>query len=129
MISVDFRKNDCAPCPLRKRCTSSPTVPRKLTLRPRDQHETLEHARIEQKTEAWRRRYAIRAGVEGAIHQTVAVTGIRRSRYHGTRKTHLANVFAATAINLIRLDAWWTGSSLEPTRTSHLARLRLTPAA
>ena len=34
-----------------------------------------------------------------------------------------------TAINLIRLDAWWTGTPLGPTRTSHYARLELDLAA
>lgn len=125
LISVDFRKSDCTSCPVRQHCTSSPTGPRKLTLRPRDEHETLEHARIEQDSDAWRRRYAIRAGVEGTIHQATAVTGLRRSRYLGIRKTHLATVFAATAVNLIRLHAWQIGTPLEPTRTSHLSRLAL----
>ncbi|MFF3160182.1 hypothetical protein, partial [Streptomyces sp. NPDC057910] len=31
------------------------------------------------------------------------------------------------ALNLIRLDAWWNGQPLDHTRTSHLARLDLTP--
>ncbi|MBB5803461.1 hypothetical protein F4560_003229 [Saccharothrix ecbatanensis] len=34
--------------------------------------------------------------------------------------------FAATALNLIRLDAWWNGSSPRQRSTSHLARLHLT---
>ena len=36
---------------------------------------------------------------------------------------------AATAINLIRLDAWWTGKPLDRTRTSHLQRLPPTATA
>jgi hypothetical protein len=36
-------------------------------------------------------------------------------------KTHLAHVLTATAINLIRLDAWWTGTPLGHTRNSHLS--------
>ncbi|MCW2639819.1 MAG: Transposase, partial [Dactylosporangium sp.] len=47
----------------------------------------------------------------------------------GIGKVHLEHVFAATAINLIRLDAWWTGTPLQRTRTTHLARLGLTLAA
>ena len=129
LVSVDFRKNDCGPCPQRKRCTASPTGPRKLSFRPRDEHEILERARVEQDTDTWRRRYAVRAGVEGTIHQAVAVTSIRRSRYIGTRKTHLANVFAATALNLIRLDAWRFDARHAPTRTSHLSRLSLSLVA
>jgi hypothetical protein len=72
-----------------------------------------------------------RAGIEGTISQTVAVTGIRHARYTGTGtgKVDLEHAFAATAINLIRLDAWWTGTPLQRTRATHLARLDLTLAA
>ena len=74
-------------------------------------------------------RYAVRAGVEGTIHQAVTTTDIRRSRYLGLPKTHLAHVFTTTAINLIRLDAWWTQTPPGRTRTSHLTTLGLTLAA
>ena len=57
-------------------------------------------------TPPWKQRYAIRAGVEATIHQATATTGIRRSRYLGLPKTHLAHVITATAINQIRMDAW-----------------------
>lgn len=95
----------------------------------REIHEMVEQARAAQTTQEWKQRYAIRAGVEGTIHQATATTGIRRSRYHGLPKTHPAHVFTATAINLIRLDAWWTGTPPGRTRTSHLATLSLTLAA
>ncbi|MFJ9842404.1 transposase, partial [Kitasatospora sp. NPDC101155] len=67
----------------------------------------------------------VRAGVEGTISQAVRRTGIRRTRYTGLAKTHLGNVLAATAINLIRLDAWLTDTPLGKTRISHLAALDL----
>jgi hypothetical protein len=38
-------------------------------------------------------------------------------------KFHLQHTFSAVALNLIRLDAWWTGHPLDRTRTSHLAHL------
>jgi len=71
----------------------------------------------------------IRAGVEGTIRQTSHVTGIRSARYKGLAKTRLEHAIAGTATNLIRLDAWWTGKPLDRTRTTHLQRLHLTPAA
>ncbi|WP_442816122.1 transposase [Streptomyces sp. NBC_01233] len=73
--------------------------------------------------------YPTRAGVEGTIHQAVAVTGMRRARYRGLKKTHLEHAFSAVALNLIRLDAWWNGHPLDRTRTSHLARLDLSLTA
>ncbi|WP_223838678.1 transposase [Saccharopolyspora pogona] len=96
----------CQTCPVRPQCTRSTRSGRQLMLRPREIHDTVEHARAEQTTDEWKQRHATRAGVEGTIHQAVAATGIRRSRYLGLAKTHLAHVIAATAINLIRLDAW-----------------------
>lgn len=122
VLKVDFRKADCTPCPVRGRCTSSKTNARKLTLRHREQHEVLERVRTEQATDIWKHRYAVRAGVEGTIGQAVDI-GVRRSRYLGLAKTHLAHILTAAAINLIRIDAWWTGAPQGHTRTSHLAAL------
>ncbi|MEU1623604.1 transposase [Streptomyces sp. NPDC005722] len=96
-----------------------------LTVRPQDQDAVLERVRAEQSTKEWKAVYAIRSGVEGTIHQAVTAAGSRRTRYTGLRKTALAHVLTATAVNLIRLDAWWTGRPLAPTRTSHLAALDL----
>ena len=61
----------------------------------------------------------------GASH----VTGIRHARYTGLPKTRLEHLIAATAINVIRLDAWYTGKPIDRTRTTHLQRLALTAAA
>jgi integrase len=47
----------------------------------------------------------------------------------GLPKTHLAHIITATAINLIRLDAWWTETPPGRTRTSHLATLGASLAA
>jgi hypothetical protein len=69
--------------------------------------------------------YRARAGIEGTIHQAAAATGIHQARYVGLGKVDLEHAFAATAINLIRLDAWWTGTPLGRTRTTHLSRLTL----
>ena len=129
VLKVDFRQASCTPCPLRSRCTSSKSNARKLTLRPREHHEALERARAEQATDTGKQRYNVRAGVEGTIHQAVAAAGVRRSRYLGLPKTHLAHVLTATAINLMRLDAWWTGNPLKGTRTSHLSTLDFELAA
>ena len=41
----------------------------------------------------------------------------------GLPKTQLEHNIAAAAINMIRMDAYWTGHPLDRTRSSHLARL------
>jgi Transposase DDE domain len=82
-------------------------------------------AHAEQVGDTWRHRYRIRARVEGTIAQATHVTGIRRARYLGLDQTRLEHNTAAAAINLIRLDAWWTGKPLDRTRTTYLQRLDL----
>jgi Transposase and inactivated derivatives len=122
-IVVTFTAGDCGPCPVRQQCTTSKRGRRQLTIRPRQVHEALNTARAEQDGKPWQAKYALRAGVEGTIRQAVAVTTIRHARYRGLPKTHLEHVYSAVALNLIRMDAWWTGHPLDRTRTSHLARL------
>jgi hypothetical protein len=55
--------------------------------------------------------------------------GARRARYRGLPKTRLDHVYMAAALNLLRLEAFWTGNPLDRQRTSHLARLELGLAA
>jgi transposase len=122
---VHFAARECQQCPVRSRCTDAANGKwgRSLTLLPRDQQEVLQTRRREQLTDEWQKRYQVRAGVEGTVSQAVRRTGIRRTRYTGLPKPHLGHVLAATAINIIRLDAWLTATPLGGTRTSHLARL------
>ena len=61
--------------------------------------------------------------------QASHVTGIRRARYTGLPKTRLEHLAAATAINVIRLDAWYAGNPIDRTRTTHLQRVNLAPVA
>lgn len=129
-IVVRFSRTTCAGCPVRERCTTAARHHgRQLTLNPRPLHEALTAARAEQATDHWRDRYKARAGMEGTIAQAAHVTGARQARYTGLDKTRLEHAIAATAINLIRLDAWWTGRPLDRTRTTHLQRLGLDLAA
>jgi transposase len=124
-ILARFAQATCRPCPARARCTTAARDGRQLGFRPREIHEAITAARAEQASDTWQRRYQIRAGVEGTIAQATHVTGIRRARYLGLPKTRLEHNTAAAAINLIRLDAWWTGKPLDRTRTTHLQRLDL----
>jgi transposase len=128
LIIVQFPATTCRACPARGQCTSARSG-RALTLRPRDIHEAVEAARAGQSSQHWKDRYKNRAGVEGTIAQATHITGIRHARYLGLPKTRLEHNAAAAAINLIRLDAWWTATPLDRTRTTHLQRLNLTPAA
>jgi transposase len=124
VIIIRFPAATCRACPARDKCTTSRTG-RQLGIRPRAVHQAVQAARAEQETAPWKARYAARAGVEGLMRQATHVTGIRRARYLGLAKTTLEHNIAAAAINLIRLDAWWTGTPLDRGHPSHLQRLTL----
>lgn len=128
-IVVRFPTATCAACPARDRCTTATRRGRQLSLNPRPVHEALTAARAEQTSQQWQDRYKIRAGVEGTMAQATHVTGIRTARYTGLAKVRLEHALAATAVNLIRLDAWSTGKPLDRTRTTHLQRLDFALAA
>ncbi|MFG2370576.1 IS1182 family transposase [Streptomyces sp. NPDC048504] len=124
VVRVKFSPADCRPCSARSNCISSAVASyRQITLRPRPEHEAIQQARIAQDTDAWRERYAARAGIEGTIAQAVHTTGLRRCRYRGLAKTRLQYQLTATAINLARIDAWTSNRPRARTRTSHLAAL------
>jgi len=121
--NVFFDRHDCTTCPVRSKCTRSTTEPRKLSLAPREEHDAIRARRQLQETDQWQRHYATRAGVEGTIAQGLRRCGLRRSRYIGLKKTRLQHVLTAAALNLIRTDAWLTGTPLASTRTSRFSRL------
>lgn len=123
-----FSTTDCGPCPARPLCTTSSKKRRQLTLLPRDLAEAQTAARHAETTTGFHADYARRAGVEGTMNQA-ASHGARRARYRGLPKTHLEHAYMATALNLIRLHAYWTGTPLDRRRTSHLTRLEFDLAA
>ena len=88
-------------------------------MHPPEVHTAQHAARAAQDTKSWQATYALRAGVEGTIHQAVAICDIRHARYRGLRKVHLQQVFSAVALNLIRLHAYWNDHPMD--RTSHLS--------
>ena len=126
-IVVQFRQGDCQACEARALCTRAKPA-RYLRFHPREQHEALEAARARFSTDAGRDLYKRRAGIEGTLSQGVRAFGLRRTRYRGIDKTHLQHVAIATAINVERLVAWFTGQPRATTRTSRFAALAPTPA-
>ena len=54
----------------------------------------------------WKKRYRVRAGIEGTLSQGVRAFGLRRSRYIGLAKTGLQQVCMAAAMNVSRIVHW-----------------------
>ena len=123
-FSVKFAKKDCDACTVRARCTRAKQSARQFKLYPRAQFEALEQAREWMQTEAGKKLYHRRAGIEGTISQGVRAFGLRRSRYRGQAKTHLQHIATAAGMNLLRVINWLDGHEQELTRTSRFAALR-----
>jgi IS5 family transposase len=121
LIRVGFSPAQFQPCPSRSRCTQG--ISRWLGLRPRPEHEALAAARARLESDAGRRLYAQRQGVESTLSQGVRAFGLRQARYRGLAKTGLQNVATAAALNLDRLAAWLAQRPLAPTRISRFAAL------
>ncbi|MFE3202545.1 transposase [Embleya sp. NPDC059237] len=77
-FSVVIPKAACRACKDRFRCTGNTGGHgRHPTLMPRLLHEVQSRARRERQTPEWRRQYAMRAGCEATISETVRAHGIR----------------------------------------------------
>jgi transposase len=121
LIKVKFSQSDCKICPSRASCTG--TTRRTLTLHPREEMRALFAARKREETDEFKDSYRRRAGIEGTHSQAVRTMGLRRSRYVGLPKTHLAHVAIAAAVNLIQPMSWLRGEAPEQTRTSAFKRV------
>jgi transposase len=127
IINIRFAPTDCLACPRRADCTSSPSNPRHITVRPKEQHLVLQAARQYQRTAAFKERYDVRAGVEGTLSQGLRVCDLRHARYIGLAKTRLQHVVTAAALNVIRITQWLEDPRLAQTRRAPF--LALLPAA
>ena len=121
VIKVKFSQTDWKACPSRAACTGQ--LRRTLTLQPRERMLALLAARSREHTETFKDTYRHRAGIEGTHSQGTRTMGLRRSRYFGLPKTHLAHVATATAMNIVQLTHWLNGEAPEQTRTSPFKRV------
>jgi len=127
-IHVRFGRGDCSSCQARPLCTPAKEARRTIYFHPREEYEALNNARQRMHEPAWKKKYRVRAGVEGTLSQGVRAFGMRQSRYVGLAKTALQQVFAAVGINTVRIVSWLDGHARAKTRVSRFARLRPSPA-
>jgi transposase len=123
-IHVRFGRGDCGNCHAQSLCTQSKEKRRSIYFHPRPEYEALNKARRRMHEPAWKKKYRVRAGVEGTLSQGVRAFGMRRSRYIGLAKTALQQVLAAVGINVARAVAWLDGHTRAKTRIFRFARLR-----
>ena len=106
-LSVLFPRKACRECPDRARCTGNTEGRgRHIFLLPQAQQEIQTRVRQQQDTDDWKRTYALRAGCEATVSETVHAHGLRNCRYRGLTKTHVQHVLTAAGANIIRLSTW-----------------------
>ena len=123
VIRVKFPRKSCRECQFRHLCTHSKTEARELTLRHKEEHLAINRRRKRQETKTWSKQYNQRAGVEGTISQGIRGFNMRFAHYRGLDKVHLQHILTATAMNAVRLFAWFEGVPFAKTRVSSFAKL------
>ncbi|GAB3843816.1 IS1182 family transposase [Dactylosporangium cerinum] len=103
-ISVLFRRADCRACTVRQQCTGNVDGKgRHLILLPEPLQDIQTRTRALQQTAEWKKRYALRAGCEATVSETVHAHGLRNCRYRGLAKTHVQHILTAAGANIVRL--------------------------
>jgi transposase len=125
VIKIKFSTKDCGPCPHRTHCIHSikKYQRRMITIRSQEAYEALQAGRARANTAEFIATYAKRAGIEGTLSRGIRRCRLRRTRYIGLARTHLAHVLTGVAINFLRLGEWFTDVPRAKTRHSPYARL------
>ncbi|WP_416983323.1 IS1182 family transposase [Streptomyces sp. T028] len=126
-LSVLFPRKACRECDDREKCTGNVDGKgRHILLLPEPQQKIQSQVRKDQKTSNWQRRFAIRAGCEATVSETVHAHGLRHCRYRGLAKTHVQHVLTAAGTNIVRLSEYFppgTTPASPPRPPSHFQRL------
>jgi hypothetical protein len=100
-----FPRPVCRACGDRLECTGNADGRgRHIILLPQHLQEIQTQVRREQDTPASQEHYAIRAGCEATVSETVHAHGLRHCRYNGIARTHVQHVPTAAGTNIIRLS-------------------------
>ena len=103
----EWNPTTCRDCPLRARCLGEKQNHKTLVVG--EHHSVLQARRLEQKTDAFRKRMRHRNAIEGTQSELARAHGLRRARYRGLTKVRLQNYLAGAACNLkrwIRREVW-----------------------
>jgi transposase len=122
-IQAVFSRTDCGACAAQTPCTPVRHARRSVHFHPRPEHEALNAARAQMHDPTWKRRYHVRAGIEGTLSQGVRAFGMRRSRYLGLARTGLQQACTGAAINVLRAVRWIEGQPRARTRVTRFAAL------
>lgn len=114
-LSVLFPRPACRACQDRQERTGNTAGRgRHIIILPQALQEIQTRVRRAHDTREWQEHYAIRAGCEATVAETVHAHGLRHCRYRGTAKTHVQHVLTAAGTNIIRLSGCLPPGSTPP---------------
>ncbi|MFI1035793.1 transposase [Streptomyces sp. NPDC020951] len=124
-LSVMFPRTACRACEDRVECTGNADGRgRHIILLSEPLQEIQTRVRREQNTREWQEHYAIRAGCEARVSETVHTHGLRHCRYHGIAKTHVQHILTAAGTNIIRLSGCHPPGTTPPRQPRPATRFR-----
>lgn len=103
-VAICFSRTACDPCPLRARCPVR--LDRRAgayVLKADLVQVKIQERRKAEATEEWRKRYAVRAGIEGTNSELKRAHGLGRLRVRGKHRVRLTVYFKALACNIKRM--------------------------
>jgi len=99
--------NLLSPCPAKGKPESGKEYPKPATKCPTDKETAGEWLKRQEAHESFKKRYAIRAGIEGTNSEMKRRHGLGRLRVRGEDRVRLAVYFKAAACNLKRALSYW----------------------
>lgn len=113
--------NLCAPAPARGKPLPGVSYPVPADKCPENRKEAGEWLKSREAQPEFKKRQAIRAGIEGTNSELKRRHGMRKLRVRGGERVKLAVYFKVTACNLKRALAYWTLDRLKPIRADECA--------
>lgn len=101
-VKATFSRLHCASCPFRKSCPAKRNPNGTRTLKTTQREQVLAKRRRYEQTEAFRKRYAMRAGIEATNSELKRGHGLGRLRVRGAGGVKLAVYLKALACNVKR---------------------------
>lgn len=102
-ITATYSKLHCAKCPLRRNCPTHRNPNGTRTLKTTLKEQVLARRRAYEQTEEFRKRYAVRAGIEATNSELKRAHGMGFLRVRGGARVRLAMYFKALACNVKRM--------------------------
>jgi hypothetical protein len=128
-VRVLFDAATCAACPLADRCPAKPLSDGRRVLRTTVHAAVLARRRRYERTKEFKKRYAMRAGIEATASELKRAHGLGRPRIRGFLRVRLAVYLKALACNVKRMVKYLAETARETEKVAASATERARAAA